>query len=87
MNSAFTGMESWEIFTLGMLFGCLVAVVVVLIVFGIASFFDWYQGFKADVESYRAMQDLRFNVNEEGKVYVVEVKKSSNRRFTKSNRS
>lgn len=87
MNSFFTGMESWEIFMLGMLFGCLVAVVVVLIVFGIASFFDWYQGFKADVESFRAMQDLRFNVNEEGKVYVVEVKKSSNRRFTKSNRS
>ena len=87
MNSVFTGMESWEIFMLGMLFGCLVAVVVVLIGLGIASFFDWYQGFKADVESFRAMQDLRFNVNEEGKVYVVEVKKSSNRRFTKSNRS
>lgn len=87
MNSVFTGMESWEIFMLGMLFGCLVAVVVVLICLGIASFFDWYQGFKADVESFRAMQDLRFNVNEEGKVYVVEVKKSSNRRFTESNRS
>ena len=84
MNSVFTGMESWEIFMLGMLFGCLVAVVVVLIGLGIASFLDWYQGFKADVESFRAMQDLRFNVNEEGKVYVVEVKKSSNRRFTKS---
>lgn len=87
MNSAFTGMESWEIFMLGMLFGCLVAVVVVLIGLGIASFCNWYQGFKADVESFRAMQTLHFNVNEEGKVYVVEVKKSSNRRFTKSNRS
>ena len=87
MNSAFTGMESWEIFTLGMFIGCLVSVVVVLICLGIASFFDWYQGFKADVESYHAMQNLRFNVNEEGKVYVVEVKKSSNRRFTKLDRS
>lgn len=55
MNSAFTGMESWEIFTLGMFIGCLVSVVVVLICLGIASFFDWYQGFKADVESYHAM--------------------------------
>lgn len=34
-----------------------------------------------------SMQALRFNVNEDGKVCVVEVKKSSNRRFTKSNRS
>lgn len=39
MNSVFTGMKSWEIFILGMLFGCLTAVVVVLICLGIASFF------------------------------------------------
>ena len=60
MNSAFTGMESWEIFTLGILFGCLAAVVAVLIGLGIASFYNWYQGFKADVESFACYANASF---------------------------
>ena len=87
MNSVFTGMESWDIFWNGFFFGLLACLALVLICVGIAIFVQWYQNFKEDVKSYNAMQALRFNVNEEGKVYVVEVKKSSNRRFTKSNRS
>ena len=87
MNSAFTGMESCEIFWNGIFFGLLACLALSLICVGIAIFVQWYQSFKEDVRSYNAMQALRFNVNEEGKVCVVEVKKSSNRRFTKSNRS
>lgn len=87
MNSAFTGMESWEIFWNGFFFGFLACLAFSLIFVGIAIFVEWYRGFKEDVKSYNALQALRFNVNEEGKAFVVEVEKSSNRRFTKSNRS
>lgn len=43
MNSAFTGMESWEIFWNGFFFGLLACLALSLICVGIAIFVQWYK--------------------------------------------